>query len=54
MILCEKARNGEEKLFSIIDGRYRKEAPSYIQVTYNPKALQIKSKRSYDRIVETN
>lgn len=45
----------EEKLFSIIDGRYRKEAPTLYTSNLQPKSLQYQiGKRSYDRIVETN
>lgn len=45
----------EEKLFNIIDGRYRKEVPTLYTSNLQPKELQNQvGKRSYDRIVETS
>lgn len=45
----------EEKLFNIIDGRYRKELPTLYTSNLQPKELQNQvGKRSYDRMVETS
>lgn len=45
----------EEKLFNIIDGRYRREMPTLYTSNLQPKQLQDQvSKRSYDRMVETS
>ncbi|UOY92881.1 ATP-binding protein [Ectobacillus sp. JY-23] len=45
----------EEKLFNIIDGRYRKEKPTFFTSNLQPKHLQDQvGKRSYDRMVETS
>ncbi len=45
----------EEKLFNIIDGRYRKELPTLYTSNLQPKELQTQvGKRSYDRMVETS
>lgn len=45
----------EEKLFNIIDGRYRKEVPTFYTSNLQPKQLQDQvGKRSYDRMVETS
>ncbi|QRY18241.1 ATP-binding protein [Bacillus cereus] len=45
----------EEKLFNIIDGRYRKELPTLYTSNLEPKELKNQvGKRSYDRMVETN
>ncbi|WP_242223683.1 ATP-binding protein [Bacillus cereus group sp. BfR-BA-01380] len=45
----------EEKLFNIIDGRYRKEIPTLYTSNLHPKQLQERiGKRSYDRMVETS
>jgi DNA replication protein DnaC len=43
----------EEKLFNIIDGRYRKEKPTFFTSNLQPKLLQEQvGRRSYDRMVE--
>lgn len=45
----------EEKLFNIIDGRYRKELPTLYTSNLEPKELKNQvGKRSYDRMVETS
>lgn len=45
----------EEKLFNIIDGRYRKELPTLYTSNLEPKELKHQvGKRSYDRMVETS
>lgn len=45
----------EEKLFNIIDGRYRKELPTLYTSNLEPKELRNQvGKRSYDRMVETS
>ncbi|MGG0260698.1 ATP-binding protein, partial [Bacillus mycoides] len=45
----------EEKIFNIIDGRYRKEMPTLYTSNLKPKEmLQQVGKRSYDRMVETS
>ncbi|MDA1651003.1 ATP-binding protein [Bacillus cereus group sp. TH160LC] len=45
----------EEKLFNVIDGRYRKELPTLYTSNLQPKELQNQvGKRSYDRMVETS
>lgn len=45
----------EEKLFNIIDGRYRKELPTLYTSNLQPKEIQNQvGKRSYDRMVETS
>ncbi|WP_242224538.1 ATP-binding protein [Bacillus cereus group sp. BfR-BA-01380] len=45
----------EEKIFNIIDGRYRKEMPTLYTSNLQPKELQNQiGKRSYDRMVETS
>lgn len=45
----------EEKLFNIIDGRYRKELPTLYTSNLEPKELKKQvGKRSYDRMVETS
>ena len=45
----------EEKLFNVIDGRYRKELPTLYTSNLQPKELQTQvGKRSYDRMVETS
>lgn len=45
----------EEKLFNIIDGRYRKELPTLYTSNLEPKELKDQvGKRSYDRMVETS
>lgn len=45
----------EEKLFNIIDGRYRKELPTLYTSNWEPKELKNQvGKRSYDRMVETS
>ncbi|MED2022521.1 ATP-binding protein, partial [Bacillus thuringiensis] len=45
----------EEKLFNVIDGRYRKELPTLYTSNLRPKELQEQvGKRSYDRMVETS
>lgn len=45
----------EEKLFNIIDARYRKELPTLYTSNLEPKELKNQvGKRSYDRMVETS
>lgn len=45
----------EEKLFNIIDGRYRKELPTLYTSNLEPKELKNQvGKRLYDRMVETS
>ena len=45
----------EEKLFNIIDGRYRKELPTLYTSNLEPKELKNQvGKLSYDRMVETS
>ncbi|MFY0147848.1 ATP-binding protein [Bacillus cytotoxicus] len=45
----------EEKIFNIIDGRYRKKLPTLYTSNLKPKELQDQiGKRSYDRMIETS